>query len=597
MNCDYQAKIESCIEHNDWKAFDTLLQSAHGFIGNTYGGRYFYGANKDHGYADIDRVCRQIFNADNNLSLKRLPRDQRIAASRVINKLRDLYDETGKALANASYVEQIATRIYDFREAIKDGYLPIHRIEDCILKGGLSASLSNKIKSPEEIAALKAVLAKNPMERLRGYEEVKKKDMLRRIPKEEWERLLAMITALNRDFLTLEALDGFRLGRWDHAIFKTTDWHLLAFYAYLEGLIEESHFSKLILYYSCCAEASVPHGVRTFQLINNDETVNDVALAALKSEMKEYFDDECIKELVGKVRALPPEESQFFQIQRRINDSTISQNHPNALFYDFNRIRFRLFSSTEALENETVYTQTVLPLDLWHEILKTKFQSNARKPNPVLGFHKIEKMSDKDQRVVSLALGEQVKLPNTIDHIGATPLGHYFHDAIYHLFTDSSNMHRAVWIQIAKHFKENGLPKTAKKIFDGDFIAYRWNAHLTKDSPDKFLGKKLEKNEELFWDSLIRFALRGTLKTSAEEQVELFFQCFDKYAKEWEEMYGLSRQSLHSFLLGYKGIGAPSRIAIDFCSVKHVIYLFAQKLGLQDVFGLWEEYPKFPAKK
>lgn len=132
MNC--QAQINNFISQNDWKSLERYLASEHGFIDKFFGGRYCCGAFMEiDGCADINKICWSVFRADCDQPFKQLPYDQRVAASKVIKELSRLYNETEIALANASYVASIATRVYDLAEKITDGFHPIKRLEDCVL--------------------------------------------------------------------------------------------------------------------------------------------------------------------------------------------------------------------------------------------------------------------------------------------------------------------------------------------------------------------------------------------------------------------------------------------------------------------------------
>ncbi len=438
----------------------------------------------------------------------------------------------------------------------------------------------------EKELSLQAVLQKDPVDCFAVWRNLRKeREFLRRIPLGEWNNFIEKIGKLDRDSLSLEAIDAFQLGKWEHPIFKHPEWPLLAFYAYLEGLLEEKYLPKLILFDACCAEASADYGVRTFQLIDRKGNIDHTALKIIQEGMKESSSEQCIQDLVEKLRKSPPEMSQFFQIQQR--------KEASETFYNLTRTGFHPFLYEDDNEN---YIQTVLPPEFVHEILQARFGETTRMPNPVLGYFKKEKMSLVDRRVVSLSLRDHIKLPQQLHDFSSTPLGYYQHDAIYHLFVDSANMHRAAWIEIAKLFKDAEESDIAERIFDGDFPPYRSAIHVTPQA-ESLCGKRLEKNDELFWGSLIAGALIN-FRDDPEKAVDLFWNYLETHSLEWNQNYGLSIESLRQFLLEMSvRIMPPNKLGLSLRDGDHILRLLAKKAGLQKEFKLWEGFPSFEKRR
>lgn len=433
---------------------------------------------------------------------------------------------------------------------------------------------------------LKAVLKTDRIQNFASWSTLRtERDFLRRIPLGEWNSLLDKIRGLDREFLSLEVIDAFQLGKWNHPIFKHPEWPVLAFYVYLEGLLEEKYLPKLILFDACFRETSPTYGVRTFQLIDRKGDVNAEAFEIIQRGMKGYFSEQCVKALVEKLRGLPPEVSQFFQIQQPKESSDTFDVLTNTRFHPF-------LSEDTSGKN---YIQTVLPPEFVHEILKVRFGQTTRSPNTVLGFFQKEKMSLVDRRVVALSLRDHVKLPPTLHSFRSTPLGYYQHDAIYHLFVDSANIHRPAWIEIAKFFKEEGEPGMAACIFDGDFPPYRSTIKAKPDA-ERFLGKSLEK-DELFWGTLVDVALTRCQDTP-DKAVDLFWDYLTLHSEEWNQNYGLSMDGLHQFLRNMsERVGPPDEHCLSLREPQHIMRLLAKKAGLQKEYKLWEGFPSFEARR
>lgn len=123
MTC--QTLVHTLIKNNQWEPLEEFLLNSRGIIGRSAGGRYCYHVYQ--GYLDLNLVCWHLYDAI------RMDSSNRLTASRVIHLLRLLHDQTEEALSSASYVQSIATRLYDLREKIYDGFLPIERLENSVL--------------------------------------------------------------------------------------------------------------------------------------------------------------------------------------------------------------------------------------------------------------------------------------------------------------------------------------------------------------------------------------------------------------------------------------------------------------------------------
>lgn len=439
----------------------------------------------------------------------------------------------------------------------------------CIKDGGAKATL------------LKAVLETVPTQNFDKWNQFKlDRDFLRRIKPKEWASILDQIKGLDRTSLSMKVLDAFELGKWDHPIFKRPNWLLLAFYAYLEGLLEEKYLPKLILFDACCKETTPNYGVRTFQLIDQKGNIDPDAIAICKREMKGLFNNKCIQSVIETLCNLPPEMSQFFQIQQPIDS--------RSLLKKLSLLPFFPFLAEDASSN--AFVLTVFPPEFVYEILKVRFGENAVRPNPVIGYFKKEMMSSAGKRVISLAFSDYVKLPEALHKFPVTPLVVYAHDANYHLFIDSANIHKPAWNEIGKEFAKKSETDIVRFIFDGDFPSYR---HQIKQNPGPlvFFEETLTEHDELFWSSLIVAVLSQSKDLARDVGV---FCCYLKeHSEEWNIKYGLSFDKLKNFLIKMKSRIPPPdpyqpHPKIEF----HVIRMLAKEMGLSKEFKLWPRFPK-----
>jgi hypothetical protein len=131
-----------------------------------------------------------------------------------------------------------------------------------------------------------------------------------------WDKLLTKIKQLDSSPVTPESIKAFQKGEWNHPIFKIPQWSLLAFVAYLNGLLEERYVPKLLLFHACQQETCRDCEVSTFQIFDNLGNLHEDSLKTFQKGLKGYFTAQCISKIVERLRQLPPESSQFFEIQQ-----------------------------------------------------------------------------------------------------------------------------------------------------------------------------------------------------------------------------------------------------------------------------------------
>jgi hypothetical protein len=374
-----------------------------------------------------------------------------------------------------------------------------------------------------------------PCQKIPEPSELKKREFLRRIPEGKWKRLIKQIEKLNVQ-VRADAIDAFRFGHWTHPIFQNSQWPLLAFRAYLQGILEEKYLPKLLLFDACRKEAAPGSRVRAIQLINSERMIDGKALAIFKRGLEPYYSKKQILAVAKKLREFPPETSQFFEVQH------LKKNRD--LFEAVIHTRFHPFLRESLSENH--YIQQVIPPELLKIVLEVRFEATTREPRPVLGFFQKERMSTLDSRVVSLSLANLNLLPPTLHGFQATPLRHYGHDGSYHLFIDSANVHLEAWSHLAQFVKKNGEIPMSVRIFDGDFPAYRCTIKA-RSQKELFYGQFAQNEAELFWATLISVVLVDSPNTP-EKAVDLAWEYLEEHSEEWDRKYGLGIEGLQRFL-------------------------------------------------
>lgn len=129
-----QNQINNLIFQNDWEGLENYLNGEHGFIHRYLGGRYICGPFIEiDGYADINKICWNIFFEKDCSTLRDLSNEGRKALANVIRELRRLYNETDDDLKKSSHLACLVTRVYDFHEKFSKGYLPLEILENEVL--------------------------------------------------------------------------------------------------------------------------------------------------------------------------------------------------------------------------------------------------------------------------------------------------------------------------------------------------------------------------------------------------------------------------------------------------------------------------------
>ncbi len=96
------------------------------------------------------------------------------------------------------------------------------------------------------------------------------------------------------------------------------------------------------------------------------------------------------------------------------------------------------------IKHSSGYEILIISPRFYEQLLKNRFPSTFMTPVPVLGYRKVEKLSDPQKRVMSICspLAPGSDIHGRVCKIHAS---RYFHD-MDHLFLESANPHREAWI-------------------------------------------------------------------------------------------------------------------------------------------------------
>lgn len=376
-------------------------------------------------------------------------------------------------------------------------------------------------------------------EELHPYETKFKTDFLRRIPKEEREAILKQIDLL-KEPLSQQELKAFINGEWSHSIFKQENWPLLALKAYLEGLLNETTVSKLFLYDRCVLESTELYPMRTYQIVENDQGKSSwAAFKKFSVGLGQYYSVKEKETIVEKLMKMPLSTGQFFTVTRPSLFDTYQKIDSDAKAKKLIDVCSYLIYGQFPFLQIDQDCQLVIPPELLNIIYEVKFGGNAIKTNPVIGYFKIEKLSNKDSRVVAIPC-RYVSQASMVHRHSCTPLTGYHHDAAYHCFLESGNVHRPAWIELAFACKE--IPKILPTLFDRECGLYtRPDTHFPN------AGRDLHHNDEKFYYSLSY--LYGRIKrkfetSTAIQMLALMVQYISQNASEWQSKYHLNLQQL-----------------------------------------------------
>lgn len=278
---------------------------------------------------------------------------------------------------------------------------------------------------------------------------IRKTNYLRRIKDEEWQPFALRLEQNGRK-ATEDELKAFQQGDWEHPVFKNPNWDLSAFYAFLEGRLDESTMNKLFLYRECCeqimSDGSKKEELQTYQLYNTDGQLNETAKKKLQWETRKYLNQDQFETLLQEMKNLPPEKTQFFLINRTA-DGMLEQH------FQFTSSHWLLgVSRLWRDKNKWKATQFVVPPDVICLIHRARFKENGMNLVPHLGYSPIEKLSDPLNRPMSMT--SFFNLPNKLHGLKASGLSSENHDAIYHGGLESANQHRPLWSKYAKYLIE-----------------------------------------------------------------------------------------------------------------------------------------------
>ncbi len=321
-------------------------------------------------------------------------------------------------------------------------------------------------------------------------------NFLRRVRGAARTKILEKLESLKERPLSREELSAFQKGKWKHPLFADPNWPYLAIRAHMDGNLDPMQISKLFLF------ERIQGSGKTHQLRKSERGVDEESGALLERAFKDRNLSEAAQARIAEALvALPPEETQFFVVDvapllSKKEYALASRNNGTVDMYNLamHDLNFSLFLIID--KQRKVIQQLVIPLRLYHALLKAIFPNTAMAPDPILGYCAKDRLSDPKARIqctpCSLA-----PLPGRfhgyIDN--ANPLAMFYHDQL-HLYAESGNPHRELWIQLALSFKKED-PALCASLLDRNFQLYSrpelWKIATGRDDLRK---------PELFWYTL-----------------------------------------------------------------------------------------------
>jgi len=174
-----------------------------------------------------------------------------------------------------------------------------------------------------------------------------------------------------------------------------------------------------------------------------------------------------------------PNSAEMQRLQSENIEPDIGLSEQN--FYEFVLINTPFLPRIESLTHYKVF---ILPPLLFYQLLKNRWPHTAVKPEPVLGYKAVEKLSKCVERVMSLSSDFS---PALTAH-GSTFKWHstmYWHD-MFHLCIESANPHKEIFAHLALNIKtivakthpacsEELLKQIRNQCLDRDFHQYASN--------------------------------------------------------------------------------------------------------------------------
>lgn len=438
-------------------------------------------------------------------------------------------------------VQEIGLRMALIFEQAFPHYIPekeMRAIKEMLKKVELShAGLSEDelMISQNGVSHPVITLSLPPLEMKHSENELFKQDFLRRIPKQTQVDLTTQMLQLKP--ASLEQIKAFKNGEWEHPIYKEDKWLDLAFRAFLDRFFDEMTMAKLCLYQQCVQESPV----RAYQLMDEEGILQEESVRLLEKGLAQYFNADDKLRLREEIAKLLAHDGQFFAVNSPIfkeSEESIAQKIESGIEVDIMAYFFFLNKHTFLLIEEEELQLVVPPL-LLQAILRSKFGANAMQPNPVLGFFKKDVLSHPEKRIVAIP-SPFAKQPKKVHDFVASGLGLYHHDAAYHLYIESSNIHRKAWIELAQLQDLN--PSAKADLLDREFSLY-----ARPESHQSAAGRDLVTFETKFWYSLAMFWTKLSRDNrDADAVIKKILDHIKENDARWKQDHGIDIASLES---------------------------------------------------
>ncbi|NGX46219.1 MAG: hypothetical protein K940chlam2_01406 [Chlamydiae bacterium] len=274
-------------------------------------------------------------------------------------------------------------------------------------------------------------------------------ELFRRLPKGELHEALDNLATLDLT-RTEELVPLMQQPDFTHTFFREERWAEYVLHGSVTGKLTAYETAKLFLY-KAVQEYTLETSPQVVQLLDAKGEVDREAWELLCSGMKGQYSERELDALLENLQRHPPEETQFFTVTRKRSKMI------GALKF-FGHTLFANWGTNSV-------QQLVMPPALAEAIYHSKWEDQTMRSRPVFGLSASTDFEDPNFRDI-LIPASLFTMPKQADGIGVDPLEFYHHDSAYHLWLESTNPHRELWIQMAKKLSTMGEEIVANKCRD-----------------------------------------------------------------------------------------------------------------------------------
>lgn len=280
-------------------------------------------------------------------------------------------------------------------------------------------------------------------------------ELFRRVDQEELTRALKGLLSLDPG-RTKTLLPLMKKPDFSDFFFKESRWIEHVLHAAVLSQLTPDETAKLFLY-RAAQEYLVDNHPPVMQIVDEAGQIDEKAWNLLKEGLAPHYTQVELAALQVALKTLPTEETQFFCVRRPISFFMAALSV---------RLNHRLFQA--GCEDDDALMQLVIPPALIEHIYQAKWIEQTMRPRPVFGLSVSTDFENPNQRDILIPSSLWTQ-PRAADGFELDPLEFYHHDTSYHLWLESTNPHRELWVKIAKKLAKIGAEEKADTVRDREF--------------------------------------------------------------------------------------------------------------------------------